>query len=579
MRLVTQAPEGRDRVWPDLPYKGLNYYDLTDISIFAGREDDITRCARLVQLPRTKLLFLHGGTGCGKSSFVRAGLIPFLERREFGYSFVREDEAELMSHFVRSTDDPFSRLAEVLFQLGQTQRTRMTPVGLSTVDLSECIQPDQMNLQRFMGRSPENLLEVLSRFARKIPETLVLIFDQVEEVLTLRPGRNGDRSRRRFFEFLDLFIDAGIDIKIVLALRTEYFGRVLDLLHYNISEAGAISYYLLKDLSEEELIRAIVRPTSDLAIESYGSPRKRYGFRYAPGVPQAIARDLKREVQAGGTLPVMQLVCSRLYDAVQAGRVDDETVNITFEHYRGLGGVQGQINGHLSDVLDRMSTDSAVASTDAQLESRRWRRLLLTLAKTQVDGTVTTEMRPIADFIDDAERAKCIVPAREGVGFLTRKENRILRDVTVYNAAYRKEIPCLALGHDAIGLALTKGPTSKDVGERILQNMRSVAKFGAAALFLGVMLLNLAQFLSNLVGGSFIGGDTLFALNLRVCWNHRLRCDNACGTLCQLTWDRCAALRDFGARERPRKIRHDRRRSKTRSIERNRRPTNVSDVV
>ena len=186
MRLVTQAPEGRDRVWPDLPYKGLNYYDLTDISIFAGREDDITRCARLVQLPRTKLLFLPGGTGCGKSSFVRAGLIPFLERREFGYSFVREDEAELMSHFVRSTDDPFSRLAEVLFQLGRTQRTRMTPVGLSTVDLSECIQPDQMNLQRFMGRSPENLLEVLSRFARKIPETLVLIFDQVEEVLTLR---------------------------------------------------------------------------------------------------------------------------------------------------------------------------------------------------------------------------------------------------------------------------------------------------------------------------------------------------------------------------------------------------------
>ena len=81
----------------------------------------------------------------------------------------------------------------------------------------------------------------------------------------------------------------------MLALRTEYFGRVLDLLHYNISEAGAISYYLLKDLSEEELIRAIVRPTSDLAIESYGSPRKRYGFRYAPGVPQAIAKRSKRE--------------------------------------------------------------------------------------------------------------------------------------------------------------------------------------------------------------------------------------------------------------------------------------------
>ena len=513
MRLATHE-KGWKLDWPDLPYKGLNYYDLTDVLIFAGREDDVTKCARLLQLPKTRLLFLHGSTGCGKSSFVRAGLIPFLEKRELGYSFVREDDAELMSHFIRSTDDPLSRLAEMLFQLGQTKRVRNTPVGVSSVDLRECIHPDETSLQRFVQRSPDDLVKVLGHFARRIPETLVLIFDQVEEVLTLRPGQNGDSSRHRFFEFLDRFMDAGIDVKMVLALRTEYFGRVLDALQYGVFDVGATSYYLLKELSEQELIRAIVRPTSDQPVKpGQQSPRDKYRFRYAAGVPQAIAKELKRAVQTGGTLPVMQLVCGRLYDAARAGRSDDDTVEIRLSHYVGLGGVQGQLSGHLSDVLDRMSASLAPESGETSLEARRWRRLLSALAKVQVDGTVTTEMRPTMDFIGDAKNANCLVAPREGIEFLARKENRILRDVMVYNAAQREEIPCVALGHDAIGLALTTGPSAKDVGERIVQNLASAGKFASFLVVLAVVLFNLVYLISKLLWKDAIDSDTWMTLN------------------------------------------------------------------
>jgi hypothetical protein len=269
-----------------------------------------------------------------------------------------------------------------------------------------------------------------------------------------------------------------------------------------------------------------VRPTSDVDL-GQGSPRKKYRFRYAPGVPQAIAKDLKQAVQAGGALPVMQLVCGRLYNAVMPGGTAakksaedqkaekaEEAVDITFAHYRGLGGVQGQITGHLNDVLDRMSVDSEVSAREIPFEARRWRRLLLKLAKAQVDGTVTTEMIPVADFIEDAEKAKCIVPARKGIDFLIKKENRILRDVTVYNAAQREEIPCLALGHDAIGLALAKGLTSKDVGERSLQSIRSLARVGAAGLILSISFLNLAHIFSGVLGWDFFGAEALITLNV-----------------------------------------------------------------
>lgn len=66
-------------VWPDEPYKGLQYYSAADRRLFSGREHDIDVCVLRLTSPETRILLLHGYTGCGKSSFLRAGLIPAIE--------------------------------------------------------------------------------------------------------------------------------------------------------------------------------------------------------------------------------------------------------------------------------------------------------------------------------------------------------------------------------------------------------------------------------------------------------------------------------------------------------------------
>jgi hypothetical protein len=262
----------------------LNYYGPEGIPIFAGREHDVELCARLVSSPSTSILIVHGGTGCGKSSFLRAGLIPFLERRELGYSFVRADAGEVKAHFVRSTDDPLSRLAETIFGLSMQQRIiREMPTGSSVLDLSQCVTSETPNLEAFVRAvtsSPRHLVDSLSCIARKLPETLVLVIDQVEEMLTLRPGIEGDGPRKRFFDFLEQFIDRNIDIKIILAIRTEFFGRLVDELRQSIYDSIRIADYLLRDLSEEQVIRAIVRPTLDQSVGIFGNPRRHYRFKY-----------------------------------------------------------------------------------------------------------------------------------------------------------------------------------------------------------------------------------------------------------------------------------------------------------
>src|ERR1017187_724303 len=58
------------------PYKGLAYYREEDAGLFAGRDEEIEKCVHLIRHAWTSLFVVHGLSGCGKSSFLRAGLIP-----------------------------------------------------------------------------------------------------------------------------------------------------------------------------------------------------------------------------------------------------------------------------------------------------------------------------------------------------------------------------------------------------------------------------------------------------------------------------------------------------------------------
>jgi DNA-binding SARP family transcriptional activator/WD40 repeat protein len=60
------------------PYRGLLSYDAEDADSFFGREDDVAACLR--RLRDSKVLVVVGPSGVGKSSLVRAGLVPSLQR-------------------------------------------------------------------------------------------------------------------------------------------------------------------------------------------------------------------------------------------------------------------------------------------------------------------------------------------------------------------------------------------------------------------------------------------------------------------------------------------------------------------
>jgi hypothetical protein len=194
--------------WPAEPYKGLNYYESEDVPLFAGRGDDLSICARLIGAPGMRLFVLHGSTGCGKSSLLRAALVPLLERSENAFLFIRDGVRDAPI-FIRCTDDPFSRLAEAIHDLSQQTRTvanEAEPKRPRIIDFSKFLKVNP-DLSAFIkGTDPKQLVDLLARLASPLPETLVVVMDQVEELFTLKPGKQGEAERERFFEFMQEYL-------------------------------------------------------------------------------------------------------------------------------------------------------------------------------------------------------------------------------------------------------------------------------------------------------------------------------------------------------------------------------------
>src|SRR5262249_38186011 len=75
---------------PEKPYRPLTPYDREDRALFAGRDEDVAQFADVLDKSSTRIMLLHGGSGVGKSSFLRAGVVPYLEDAGTGYRALRD---------------------------------------------------------------------------------------------------------------------------------------------------------------------------------------------------------------------------------------------------------------------------------------------------------------------------------------------------------------------------------------------------------------------------------------------------------------------------------------------------------
>ena len=434
--------------WPERPYKGLGYYTESDALLFAGRDEDTRVCAAMLAESRIRVLLLHGSTGCGKSSFLRAGLVPFLESRRAGLAFARtspQSAAQIL--FIRSTPEPLAALAHALFRFASNRVQVETPDGIKTIDLTSTLPPgsgtDAAEFLREFATDPDALLQVLDGLSRLLSDTLVLIIDQAEEILTLEGTGKQHEWRDAFFGFLAEFCRRQFDLKLLISLRTEFLGRFLAKARRQIHEAGMTEFFL-DDLDESQIRDAILRPTSSTPIGRHGPPCEKYRFSFADDVVREVITQVGQA--SGGKLTALQMVCSALYERAAATGAR----RITVETLRSIGGVEGSIERFVDDTLFDCGRLANLAPMLCDQEAIRWKQVLYGLVRAQPDGTVTSDLREV-DVLRH-ELADSRLPFDDTATHLVR--NLLLRPVSVVDVSSGDIVPCFGLGHDALGLVL-----------------------------------------------------------------------------------------------------------------------------
>jgi class 3 adenylate cyclase/WD40 repeat protein len=289
------------------PYKGLRAFDEADAEDFFGREGLTEHLVD--RLARTRFLAVVGPSGSGKSSVVRAGLVPALRRG----SIEGSEHWTIVQMFPGAY--PLEELEAVLLKAAADPPT---------------------SLIEQLEEGERGLVRALKRILPDDDTELVVVLDQLEEVFTLVE----DESRR--IHFLGLLERAVTDpksrLRVVTTLRADFYDRPL--LYSGFAELLRDYVEALVPLTPEEFERAIVRPA------------ERAGLAFEPGLLAEMVADVANEP---GALPLLQYALTELYERREGGVLTRDT-------YRAIGGVSGALAGRAEEIYSGL-TDAAQEAT------------------------------------------------------------------------------------------------------------------------------------------------------------------------------------------------------------------------
>lgn len=499
------------------PYPGLQYYKEDQVDIFAGRDVEIRKCAR--QLVSSRVLILHGATGCGKSSFLRAGVKPYLSRAKLPISF--EDNPEGFQ-VIRSTHRPLRQFACQLMKVVEELSNGDSTFGR----LRKSVDPVQFG-KRFESEqwrediavNADAAYDALCAVSGAMKNAPIFVIDQAEEVFTLQDRAQileGDSdsilehdlgiSERQlndetdeYFKFLNEVAQSGATSRLVIALRTEYKGRFDDRISFYGHPGSGLTGFYLRDLDKDGLSAAILRPT--LSQEDWNSVRKNYqskgdvapraiyNYEIDNDVVDKLATDLLSDrVPSGGILPALQVACLRLWrqgEQSKRTRGWGAVWRITMSDYRRLGKIETQVEEYLTQAIEEACLQATSWKNSTVEVTQQWHKALTkALVREEADGRAVSRRVKY-------ESLKSIVRDyfEQSPGIETELENVIERMCASGVSVLRREGDYISLAHDSLALALYKWSV---VFDRETQSMmrqeigaaRSVDKLTAKDLFI-----------------------------------------------------------------------------------------------
>lgn len=298
------------------PYPGIRSFEINESSLFFGREKQTTELVDI--LLKQRFITITGSSGSGKSSLVKAGLIPELLSKGDNWIFT----------VFRPGSSPIRNFAN---NFSQTLRNNLFEKNKNS---------NANNIERNIRESFENYLDLLSKL--NTDKNIFIYVDQFEEIFRFKQNdtiKGSETEANMFVKFL-IFLSQQRkhNIYLALSLRSDFLGDCTQFA--GLADMINQGHYLIPKMTEDEKELAITGPISISKGE----------------ISENLLTRIKDDVkQHNTTLPVLQHALMKTWEYQFA--TDNVNKALDIEHYEAVGTVANALSVHAEQIFGSLQDE------------------------------------------------------------------------------------------------------------------------------------------------------------------------------------------------------------------------------
>jgi WD40 repeat protein/energy-coupling factor transporter ATP-binding protein EcfA2 len=292
------------------PYKGLKKFNFKDRKYFFGRDFLIDKLFMAVN--QSSFTLVLGASGSGKSSVVRAGVIPELKES------IESSQRKFYDFIFTPNQDPFDSFYRCLLNEEKDYSFRAS------------------QLEIVLNSQPETLLDTINAL-KKNDEYWLLFIDQFEQIFTSCTDLT---KRTNFIEgIIEVAKTGESSVKIVLAMRSDFLEQ--------------FSFYpTLSAIANQNNIHLVAEMYPDELQQAISQPAAQHGVVFEEGLVEQIIKDVEGQ---RGCLPLLQYTLDLLWETEckilgsdGCPHIEDRTLNKS--SYTALEGVRGALQKRVHEI-------------------------------------------------------------------------------------------------------------------------------------------------------------------------------------------------------------------------------------
>ena len=319
------------------PFPGLRPFESTEDHLFFGRDGQSDELLR--RLRRSRFLAVLGTSGSGKSSLVRAGMLPSL----YGGLMTDAGSSWRVALF-RPGHNPIGNLAKAL----------SNPEVLGSGDDVDDAALQRTIVEATLRRSALGLVEATRQARMPANENLLVVVDQFEEIFRFRRMSKGTGPEDEAAAFIKLLLEAkkriDVPVYVVITMRSDFLGDCAQF--RDLPEAINDGQYLIPRMTRDQRREAITGPVAVGGGEIAG---------------RLVNRLLNDVGDDPDHLPLLQHALMRTWDLWIEDRRNGEPIDL--RHYEAVGTMTEALSRHADEAYAELPNDRSRALAEKLFKS------------------------------------------------------------------------------------------------------------------------------------------------------------------------------------------------------------------